>query len=117
MCVGRPVAGMQVSVIPISDGPVPEWDESLCLPPGEVGEFVVRGPVVTREYFHRPEATRLAKIRDPKTGDILHRMGDVGYLDDRARLWFCGRKSQRVDATGPIGAIAAVGPQGAGGVG
>jgi acyl-CoA synthetase (AMP-forming)/AMP-acid ligase II len=87
---------MEVRVIRISDEPIPEWDESLCVPAGEVGEFVVRGPVVTREYFHRPEATRLAKIRDPRTGNILHRMGDVGYLDDRGRLWFCGRKSHRV---------------------
>ena len=23
-------------------------------------------------------------------------MGDVGYIDERGRLWFCGRKSQRV---------------------
>jgi acyl-coenzyme A synthetase/AMP-(fatty) acid ligase len=23
-------------------------------------------------------------------------MGDLGYLDDRGRVWFCGRKSQRV---------------------
>jgi acyl-coenzyme A synthetase/AMP-(fatty) acid ligase len=23
-------------------------------------------------------------------------MGDVGYLDNEGRLWFCGRKSQRV---------------------
>lgn len=96
VCVGRPVAGMVVRVIRITDQPIPEWDESLCAPAGEVGEFVVRGPVVTREYFNRPEATQLAKIRDPKTGEILHRMGDVGYLDDRGRLWFCGRKSHRV---------------------
>jgi acyl-CoA synthetase (AMP-forming)/AMP-acid ligase II len=96
VCIGRPVAGMQVSVIPISDESVPEWNESLCLPRGEIGEFVVRGAVVTREYFNRPEATRLAKVRDPRTGDILHRMGDVGYFDERGRLWFCGRKSHRV---------------------
>jgi acyl-CoA synthetase (AMP-forming)/AMP-acid ligase II len=96
VCIGRPVAGIQVYVIPISDEPVPEWDESLCLPAGEIGEFVVRGPVVTREYLNRPEATRLAKFRDPRTGDVLHRMGDVGYFDDRGRLWFCGRKSHRV---------------------
>jgi acyl-CoA synthetase (AMP-forming)/AMP-acid ligase II len=38
----------------------------------------------------------MAKIHDPRTGEILHRMGDVGYLDDRGRLWFCGRKSHRV---------------------
>ena len=97
VCVGRPVAGMTVYVIPISDEPIAAWSESLCAPPGTVGEFVVRGPVVTREYFGRPEATRLAKIPDPATGDVLHRMGDVGYLDEQGRLWFCGRKSHRVE--------------------
>jgi acyl-CoA synthetase (AMP-forming)/AMP-acid ligase II len=96
VCVGRPVAGMCVHVIPISDEPIPEWDESRCLPPGEVGEFVVRGPVVTKQYFNRPDATKLAKIRDPNTGDVLHRMGDVGYFDGQGRMWFCGRKSHRV---------------------
>ncbi|OWK42295.1 fatty acid CoA ligase family protein [Fimbriiglobus ruber] len=96
VCVGRPVAGMRVEVVAISDGPIPEWDDSLCLPPGEIGEFVVRGPVVTKQYFHRPLAMKRAKIHDPKTGEILHRMGDVGYKDTCGRLWFCGRKSHRV---------------------
>lgn len=96
VCVGRPVPGMEVSVIAISDEPVPEWTDALKLPPGEIGEFVVRGPVVTKRYFNRPEATALAKIRDPRTGEVLHRMGDVGYIDDNGRLWFCGRKSHRV---------------------
>jgi olefin beta-lactone synthetase len=96
VCVGRPVAGMEVRVIRISDEPIPEWNDGLVLPPGEIGEFVVRGPVVTHHYHHRPDAAKLAKIRDPKTGEVLHRMGDVGYIDDRGRLWFCGRKSHRV---------------------
>ncbi|MCE9567581.1 MAG: AMP-binding protein [Planctomycetes bacterium] len=96
VCVGRPVAGMEVYVIPICDEPIPEWSDSLQLPAGEIGEFVVRGPVVTKQYFNRPEATKLAKLVDLKTGDILHRMGDVGYIDETGRLWFCGRKSHRV---------------------
>jgi acyl-CoA synthetase (AMP-forming)/AMP-acid ligase II len=96
VCVGRAVAGMEVRVIRITDEPIPEWDDALLAPPGEVGEFVVRGSVVTRQYYNRPDATKLAKIRDPKTGEVLHRMGDVGYLDDRGRLWFCGRKAHRV---------------------
>ena len=96
VCVGRPVAGMEVRVIRISDEPIAEWSDDSLAPPGEVGEFVVRGPVVTRQYYNRPDATKLAKIRDPKTGEVMHRMGDVGYIDDRGRLWFCGRKAHRV---------------------
>lgn len=96
VCVGRPFAGMTVRIIRITDEPIAAWDDSLCLPPGEVGEIVVRGPVVTPRYHHREAATKLAKILDPATGETLHRMGDVGYFDARGRLWFCGRKSQRV---------------------
>jgi len=96
VCVGRPVPGVTVRVIPITDDAIPEWDERRVLPEGEIGEFAVRGPVVTAAYFGRPEATRLAKIRDPRTGALWHRMGDVGYYDDVGRLWFCGRKSHRV---------------------
>ncbi|HEX3147862.1 MAG TPA: fatty acid CoA ligase family protein [Gemmataceae bacterium] len=95
VCVGHPVPGMQVRVIPISDEPVPTFDESTCLPIGEIGEFAVSGPVVTAEYFGRPRATALAKMHDA-TGRLWHRMGDVGYLDEHGRLWFCGRKSHRV---------------------
>jgi acyl-coenzyme A synthetase/AMP-(fatty) acid ligase len=30
-------------------------------------------------------------------------MGDVGYFDGQGRLWFCGRKTQRVEAVdGPL---------------
>src|SRR5690606_8001143 len=33
-------------------------------------------------------------------GGWYHRMGDVGYLDDDGRLWFCGRKAHRVEREG-----------------
>jgi acyl-CoA synthetase (AMP-forming)/AMP-acid ligase II len=52
--------------------------------------------VVSRAYFHRPEATALAKIPDPASGGFYHRMGDLGYFDDQGSLWFCGRKAHRV---------------------
>ncbi len=96
VCIGRPFAGMMVKIIRISDEPIAEWDEALCVPDGEVGEIVVRGPVVTKRYYNRDAATKLAKIVDPRTGETLHRMGDIGYFDERGRLWFCGRKSHRV---------------------
>jgi acyl-CoA synthetase (AMP-forming)/AMP-acid ligase II len=95
-CVGRPVEGIDVAIIKISDEPIEEWNVSLVVPPGTIGEIVVSGANVTQSYFKRPDLTALAKIRDPKSGRMRHRMGDVGYLDERGRLWFCGRKSHRV---------------------
>ncbi|AMV37007.1 fatty acid CoA ligase family protein [Planctomyces sp. SH-PL62] len=96
VCVGRPCDVVLVRIIRISDDPIPSWSDDLELPPGEIGEIVVSGPVVTREYFGRPEATALAKIADPARGTFHHRMGDVGYLDESGRIWFCGRKAHRV---------------------
>jgi acyl-CoA synthetase (AMP-forming)/AMP-acid ligase II len=106
VCVGRPVEGMEVAIIPIEDRPIAVWDERLRRPAGEPGEIAVRGAVVTRRYWNRPAATTLAKIQGPpgaqppgasvEQPDLWHRMGDLGYLDQQGRLWFCGRKSQRV---------------------
>jgi acyl-CoA synthetase (AMP-forming)/AMP-acid ligase II len=96
VCVGRPVSAIQVSVIGITDDPIPTWDDSLLVPDGEVGEIVVRGPMVTRSYYNADDKTRLAKIYDAEGDGLAHRMGDLGYFDDQGRLWFCGRKSHRV---------------------
>ena len=70
-CVGRPVDGVHVSIIRISDEPIAEWDDSLLLPLGEIGEIVVSGSNVTQEYFQRPDLTALAKIRMPAGGWAL----------------------------------------------
>jgi acyl-CoA synthetase (AMP-forming)/AMP-acid ligase II len=96
VCVGRPVGEVDARIIPIRDDPIACWSDDLILADGQIGEIVVAGPVVTREYFNRPQATTLAKIADPARGIVHHRMGDIGYRDDQGRLWFCGRKSQRV---------------------
>ena len=96
VCVGKPVDGMRVSVIPITDSPIPWWDDSLTLPQGEVGEIAVKGPVATRSYYQQESATRLAKIHEKGQEDFWHRMGDLGSLDEQGRLWFLGRKFHRV---------------------
>lgn len=102
VCIGRPVAGIRVEVIRISDQPIAAWSDELRVSEGEVGEIVVQGPQVTHGYFQRPEADRLSKIVDP-SGGFFHRMGDLGRRDTQGRLWFCGRKSHRVEtADGPL---------------
>lgn len=95
VCVGRPTAGTTICIIPITEDAIAEWDDSLVLPAGQVGEIAVKGPVVTRAYLNRPAQTAEAKIAQGK--EIWHRMGDLGYLDERGRLWFCGRKKHRVE--------------------
>jgi acyl-CoA synthetase (AMP-forming)/AMP-acid ligase II len=96
ICIGKPLEGMTIKIIPIRDEPIPTWNDDLELPAGEIGEIVVQGPVVTASYWNRPDSTALAKIDDPIHDGFYHRMGDVGYIDASGRLWFCGRKSQRV---------------------
>jgi acyl-CoA synthetase (AMP-forming)/AMP-acid ligase II len=112
-CVGRRFPGIEWRVIRITDEPIATIDAAKVLPPGEVGELIVRGPVVTTEYVTRTDANPLHKIYD---GDgFWHRMGDVGYLESPPhpqplshegrgekgdRFWFCGRKSHRVITRG-----------------
>jgi len=93
-CVGRPVDSIEAAVIRIDDESISSWREDLKVEDGEVGEIVVKGPQVSRAYYNAPAHDRLAKIKEGEA--IRHRMGDLGYLDDRGRLWFCGRKTHRV---------------------
>ena len=95
VCIGKAVAGMEIAIIRISDEEIPDWSENLKVAPGEIGEIVVKGLNVTRSYYNRESATKLAKIQD---GDqVRHRMGDLGYFDLEGNLWFCGRKAHRIN--------------------
>ncbi|MGH8110057.1 MAG: olefin beta-lactone synthetase [Arenimonas sp.] len=99
-CVGRPMAANTVRIIEITDKAIEHWRDGLQVEPGRVGEITVAGPTATDEYYARPEATALAKIRERRvdgTERIIHRMGDLGWIDEQGRLWFCGRKSHRVE--------------------
>jgi acyl-CoA synthetase (AMP-forming)/AMP-acid ligase II len=111
ICVGRKFACGDWRVIRITDAPILTIDQAEELPTGQVGELIVRGPQVSPEYVVEARGARrearvgdplpgndpnaLAKIRDGKK--IWHRLGDVGYFDDRQRFWVCGRKAHRVE--------------------
>ncbi|MBL9125187.1 MAG: AMP-binding protein, partial [Planctomycetaceae bacterium] len=100
-CVGRRYSEIEWRVIPIVEGPIASLGDVDEVPRGEIGELIVRAPQVTHEYFENASANARAKIDDP--GGRWHRMGDVGYLDDQDRFWFCGRMSHRVvTATGTL---------------
>lgn len=96
-CVGFPAPGMTIRIIRISEDAIGNWSDDLEVPTGDIGEVVIDGAVVSPEYKERPEANAAAKIQ--LDGRTLHRMGDLGYLDEQGRLWFCGRKAHRLETT------------------
>ncbi|WP_369387590.1 AMP-binding protein [Streptomyces sp. CG1] len=100
-CVGRVVPAMSVRVIPADAGPIAHWSEVEPLPAHAVGEITVRGPLVSRGYYGRPQADAEAKI--PDGGYVWHRTGDLGRTDDEGNLWYCGRKAHAVP--GPDGPL------------
>lgn len=60
-------------------------ETGVDLPPGVAGEFVVRGPSVTRGYYNKPDETD-ATIKD----GWLH-TGDIGVIDPDGYLTLLGR--------------------------
>lgn len=128
VCVGRKFDTIDWRIIRINDGPIESIEDAEELPTGEIGELIVRGPQVSpayvvalqpptppggssgdgaadrngmvRDSWAKPGAARfnaISKIADG--GTVWHRIGDVGYLDDEGRFWYCGRKSHRVETS------------------
>ena len=80
LSVGRPLAGVTLSVLDDDDRPVP---------PGEVGAVCLRSPAVMSGYWRDPDATAAALTRD---GAV--RTGDLGWVDEQGRLRLTGRSKE-----------------------
>lgn len=93
--VGKPYRGSAVKIIRITEAPIvcafPEELEALEKPAGEIGEIIVSGKHVLREYINNEAAVRRNKIH---IGDVCwHRTGDSGFLDASGMLFLTGRCS------------------------
>jgi long-chain acyl-CoA synthetase len=73
---GRAFLGVEVMIVDENDRPVP---------PGTVGEIVVRGDVVMMGYWNRPEETAKAVI------DGWMHTGDGGYMDEDGFVYVVDR--------------------------
>jgi fatty-acyl-CoA synthase len=67
------------------------------LPPGEEGELVVRGPVVSRGYYNKPEETA-----DAFTPDGWLHTGDVGRISSDGYLVLTGRIKETYRCNGEM---------------
>ena len=79
--VGRPAFGVQVR---IAD------PEGRALPPGVVGEVLVRGPFVTPGYWNRPELTA-----ESSRGGWWHN-GDLAWRDEEGFIYISGRSKDMI---------------------
>ena len=100
LCIGYPLVEIELKIISISDHAVLWTEEIHIQSENEVGEIIICGPNVTDAYWANEEANRLAKIVDAQTNTVWHRTGDLGRIDREGRVWFFGRKTQRVVSNG-----------------
>ena len=82
---GREVMGVRVCIVD---------DEDRELPAGQMGEIVVRGDLVMKGYWGKPEATA-----ETLRGGWLH-TGDIGYLDRGGYLYVTDRKKDMIISGG-----------------
>ena len=82
---GQPAMGVEIRVV----------DSSLAdVPPGAVGEIIVRSPSVMAGYWRKPEATA-----EVMRGD-WYLTGDLGYTDDASYIYLVNRVKDMIVSGG-----------------
>jgi olefin beta-lactone synthetase len=103
-CAGPPGERVRAKIVRIHSGPIDlgpggwgDWE----LPAGEIGELVVAGDHVGRDYYENPKAVRENKIVDGD-GTVWHSMGDTGSFDPEGRFWIAGRVHSTIRRSGEL---------------
>jgi olefin beta-lactone synthetase len=100
LCAGVPVADLDLLIIrdqwgtalgPMDDAGLRE----MLVGPGVVGEIIVAGNHVLGGYLNG--------IGDEETkihvgGQVWHRTGDAGWLDEKGRVWLLGRAAEKLES-------------------
>ena len=85
--IGVPLPGTEARIVDSESG-------TRELPPGEVGELVIRGPQVMRGYWNRPDETA-GQLKD---GWLF--TGDLARVDQDGFCYIAGRKKDMVISSG-----------------
>ena len=89
--VGFPLPNQEICLVDEDDEPVP---------PGEVGQLVVRGSNVMRGYWRMPEETDLVLRPGPIQGERVFYTGDLFRQDEEGFLYFVGRVDDVIKSRG-----------------
>lgn len=89
--VGVPLPGTSVSIVD---------ENGEDVPPGTVGELLVRGPHIMAGYWNDPRETARRFRCDPLSGESILYTGDRFYMDDDGFLYFVGRNEMFIKSRG-----------------
>jgi long-chain acyl-CoA synthetase len=81
--VGLPCPDTEARIVDIETG-------EKTLPPGQIGEVIVRGPQVMQGYWKAPEET----ARTLRNGWLY--TGDIGWVDEDGYTYICDRKKEMI---------------------
>lgn len=96
--VGKVLAGIDFKVIRIVEGTIAKLSDIEELAAGEIGELIVSGKNISREYINNPQANARFKIHD--SDSIWHRVGDACYLGSDKKIYYCGRVAHSITRLG-----------------
>src|SRR5262249_57570216 len=83
------VKGLNSSGRAVADGEIRVRDEAdNFMPPGEVGEIIIRTPRIMKGYAGREDDAALA--------DGWRATGDLGWIDEDGYVFFAGRKDDMI---------------------
>lgn len=85
--IGLPLPGIDMDIVALDD-------PRRRLPPGEKGEFRIKGPNVTKGYWNAPEETAATFV----DGWLL--TGDIGTMDEDGYFYLVDRKKDMIISGG-----------------
>lgn len=93
--VGYAFDGVKIAVVDLPDDIISfdsrEESPYVCKD-DKCGEVIIKASHVVQSYINDPKGTRENKILSID-GNVWHRTGDTGHIDNQNRLWLVGRTS------------------------
>ncbi len=83
--IGSPVENVEMGIID---------DNNNFLPDNQIGEIVIKGPNVMKEYYRKPEETKNTIFNG------WLKTGDIGYRDEEGYYYIVDRKKDMINSAG-----------------
>lgn len=88
---GKAILTHQMKIARVKEDGSPTHPDNECAI-GEIGEIIVKGPCMMKEYYRRPEATEQALANG------WYHTGDMGYIDEDGYVWIKDRMDYMINS-------------------